>query len=128
MKFGLLAAICEGMTFADVVKFACENNLKCLEVACWPAEGAKRRYAGVNHIDAANLTPEKAKGILKLCAKHKVEISSLAYYPNTMDPDLDKRSYYVNHLHTLIDASAVLGVNMVSIFIGRMPKAAKSNQ
>lgn len=123
MKFGLLTAICEGMTFADVVEFAGENNLECLEVACWPAEGVKRRYAGVSHIDAENLTQEKAKGILDLCAKHKVEISSLAYYPNTMDPDLDKRTYYVNHLHTLIDASAVLGVNMVSTFIGRMPKA-----
>ena len=51
------------MTFEEVVDFAAENNLECLEVACWPATGAKRRYAGVSHIDAANLTEEKAKEI-----------------------------------------------------------------
>ena len=119
-KFGLLTAICEGMTFEEVVDFAAENNLECLEVACWPASGAKRRYAGVSHIDAANLTEEKAKEINELCAKKGVEISSLAYYPNTLDPDLEKRALYVNHLHALIDASAMLGVNMVTTFIGRI--------
>ena len=92
MKFGLLTAICEGMTFEEVVDFAAENNLECLEVACWPAAGAKRRYAGVSHIDVVNLTEEKAKEINDLCAKKGVEISSLAYYPNTLETDLEKRA------------------------------------
>lgn len=128
MKFGLLTAICEGMTFEEVVDFAAENNLECLEVACWPATGAKRRYAGVSHIDAANLTPEKAKEINDLCASKGIVISSLAYYPNTLDPDLEKRAMYVDHLHKLIDASALLGVNMVTTFIGRVPsKTVKEN-
>ena len=51
MKFGLLTSICEGMTFEEVVNFAAENQLECLEVACWPQGGAQRRYAGVSHID-----------------------------------------------------------------------------
>lgn len=128
MKFGLLTAICEGMTFEEVVDFAAENNLECLEVACWPATGAKRRYAGVSHIDAANLTPEKAKEINDLCASKGIVISSLAYYPNTLDPDIEKRAMYVDHLHKLIDASALLGVNMVTTFIGRVPnKTVKEN-
>ena len=118
-KFGLLTAICEGMTFEEVVDFAAENNLECLEVACWPATGAKRRYAGVSHIDAANLTEEKAKEINELCAKKGVEISSLAYYPNTLDPDLEKRAAAIDHLKALIKASAKLGVNMVNTFIGK---------
>lgn len=120
MKFGLLTAICEGMTFEEVVDFAAENGLECLEVACWPAAGAKRRYAGVSHIDAANLTEEKAKEINDLCKAKGVEISSLAYYPNTLDPDLEKRAGYVAHIMKLIDASAMLGVNMVTTFIGRV--------
>lgn len=128
MKFGLLTAICEGMTFEEVVDFAAENNLECLEVACWPASGAKRRYAGVSHIDAANLTPEKAKEINDLCASKGIVVSSLAYYPNTLDPNLEKRAMYVDHLHKLIDASALLGVNMVTTFIGRVPnKTVKEN-
>lgn len=48
MKFGLLTAILEGTTFEEAVDFAAENQLECLEVACWPnTGGAKRRYAGV---------------------------------------------------------------------------------
>ena len=82
MKFGLLTAICEGMTFEEVVDFAAENHLECLEVACWPQGGAKRRYAGVSHIDVANLDEAKAAQINKLCEEKGVQISSLAYYPN----------------------------------------------
>lgn len=120
MKLGLLTAICEGMTFEEVVDFASENHLECLEVACWPAAGAKRRYAGVSHIDVVNLTEEKAKEINALCWEKGVKISSLAYYPNTLEPDLEKRAAYVEHLHALIDASALLGVNMITTFIGRI--------
>ena len=67
MKFGLLTAILEGTTFEEAVDFAAENQLECLEVACWPnTGGAKRRYAGVCHIDAEALTEEKARKLLKL--------------------------------------------------------------
>ena len=120
MKLGLITSICEGMTFEEVVDFAAENGLECLEVACWPQGGAQRRYAGVSHIDVANLTEEKAKEIKDLCAAKGVEISALAYYPNTMDPDLEKRQSYIDHLYKLIDASAMLDVNMITTFVGRI--------
>ena len=51
MKLGLITSILDGMTFEEVVDFAAENGLECLEVACWPREKATRRYAGVSHID-----------------------------------------------------------------------------
>ena len=77
MKFGLLTAILEGTTFEEAVDFAAENQLECLEVACWPnTGGAKRRYAGVCHIDAEALTEEKAKEIIQYCKERNVEISS----------------------------------------------------
>lgn len=122
MKFGLLTAICEGMTFEEVVDFAAENNLECLEVACWPQGGAQRRYAGVSHIDVANLDEAKAAEINKLCADKGVEISSLAYYPNPLDPDEEKRNAAIAHIYKLMDASVLLGVNMITTFIGRDPK------
>lgn len=123
MKFGLLTAILDGMEFEEVVDFAAEQGLECLEVACWPASGgAKRRYAGVCHIDAEGLTEEKAAQIRNLTKEKGVDISSLGYYPNTMDPDPEKRKTYVDHIHALIDASALLGVNMVTTFLGRDPK------
>lgn len=43
----------------------------------------------------------------------------VAYYPNTMDPNPEKRAVAVEHLKALIRASAKLGVNMVTTFIGR---------
>lgn len=121
MKLGFITSICEGMTFEEVVDFAAENGLECLEVACWPNFGAKRRYAGVSHIDVATLTPEKAEEIKALCASKSVEISSLCYYPNTMDPDLEKRQSYIDQIYKLIDASAMLDVNMITTFVGRVP-------
>ena len=121
MKLGFITSICEGMTFEEVVDFAAENGLECLEVACWPNFGAKRRYAGVSHIDVVALTPEKAEEIKALCASKGVEISSLCYYPNTMDPDLEKRQSYIDHIYKLIDASAMLDVNMITTFVGRVP-------
>lgn len=121
MKLGFLTAICDGMDFEDVVDFAAENHLECMEAACWPQGGAQRRYAGVSHIDVVNLTEEKAGKIKALCASKGVEISSLAYYPNPLDPDLGKRRECIEHLYKLIDASAMLGVNMVTTFIGRDP-------
>mgnify|MGYP004502005985 FL=1 len=119
MKFGLLTAICDGMTFEEVVDFAAESQLECLEVACWPQGGAQRRYAGVSHIDVANLTKEKAAYIKKYCEEKGVEISSLAYYPNPLDPDEEKRKGYIEHIYKLMDASVMLGVNMITTFIGR---------
>lgn len=53
------------------------------------------------------------------CAKKNVEISSLAFYPNTMDGNLEKRQASVDHLKNVIKASGRLGVNMVTTFIGR---------
>ena len=121
MKLGLLTAICDGMTFEEVVDFAAENGLECLEVACWPAGGANRRYAGVSHIDVANLTEEKAAEINAYCKSKGVEISSLAYYPNPLDPNKEKADAAIAHIYKLMDASKMLGVNMIGTFIGRDP-------
>ena len=78
MKFGLLTAILEGTTFEEAVDFAAENQLECLEVACWPnTGGAKRRYAGVCHIDAEALTEEKAKEIIQYCKERNSDLSHL---------------------------------------------------
>lgn len=122
MKLGLITSIFEEMNFKQVVDFAAENGLECLEVACWPASGgAKRRYAGVCHIDAETLTMEEAEEIKAYLKVKGVEISSLAYYPNMLDPDQEKRDAYISHLYKLIDASALLDVNMVTTFIGRIP-------
>ncbi|MBQ7887705.1 MAG: sugar phosphate isomerase/epimerase [Clostridia bacterium] len=119
MKLGFVSAILDGWTFEEMIDTASEMGYSCVEVACWPCGKAERRYAGVSHINVDELTDEKAAYIKDYCAKKNVEISSLAFYPNTMDGNLDKRTAAVEHLKKVICASAKLGVNMVTTFIGR---------
>jgi sugar phosphate isomerase/epimerase len=88
-------------------------------MACWPQGKAERRYAGVSHIDVNNLSADKVKHIQGYCQSRGVQISSLAYYPNPMDGDLEKRKFNINHLKKVIDASQKLEINMVTTFIGR---------
>lgn len=121
MKLGFVSAILDQSTYEEMMDIAADLGFECVEVACWPQGKAERRYAGVSHIDAERVLIDDnyANDILKYSVEKKVEISSLAYYPNTMDADLEKRETAVEHLKALIRASAKLGVNMVTTFIGR---------
>ena len=121
MKFGLVSAILDGWTMEEMVDTVSKMGFQCVEVACWPQGKAERRYAGVSHIDVARVLEDDAyaKYVLDYFASKKVQISSLAFYPNTMDGDLEKRAANIAHLQTVIKASAKLGVGMVTTFVGR---------
>lgn len=121
MKLGVVSAIFDQSTFEETIDLVALNGLDCVELACWPQGKAERRYAGVSHIDTANLTEQKAEEILAYCKEKNVEISSLAFYPNPLNEDLAKRKDAIDHLYTLIDASKKLNIKMVTTFIGRMP-------
>ena len=119
MKLGLVSAILDGWNFEEMIDTVSEMGFSCVEAACWPQGKAERRYAGVSHIDVDGLDDEKAAYILDYCRKKQAELSSLAFYPNTMDADLEKRAHNIEHLKKVIAASTKLGVNMVTTFIGR---------
>lgn len=119
MKLGIVSAIYDGFTFEEMIDNAAGNGYECVEVACWPQGKAERRYAGVSHIDVGNTSSEYIKYIKSYCADKNIEISSLAFYPNTMDGDIIKRSANIDHLKKVINMSALLGVNLVTTFIGR---------
>lgn len=130
MKLGLVTAILDQYDYEKMIDTVSSMGFKCVEVACWPAGKAERRYAGVSHIDVARVCEddEYAQHVLSYAAQHGVEISALAFYPNTMDGDLEKRKANVEHLKTVIRASAKLGVNLVTTFIGRdQTKCAEDN-
>ena len=121
MKLGLVSAILDGWTFEEMIDTVSTMGFACVEVACWPQGKAERRYAGVSHIDVARVLEDEAYAqyVLDYCRQKNVEISSLAFYPNTMDGNLEKREHNIAHLMTVISASAKLGVNMVTTFVGR---------
>ena len=121
MKLGFVSAILDTWSYEEMMDFASEHGFECVEVASWPKGKAERRYAGVSHIDAERILQDDsyAEHILAYSREKGVEISSLAFYPNTMDGNLDKREATVEHLKNVIRASAKLGINMVTTFIGR---------
>jgi len=119
MKLGFVSAILADWTFEEMIDTAATMGYRCVEVACWPVGQSERRYAGVSHIDVDSLTDEKAAYLLNYCRQRNVEISALAYYPNPMDADPAKRAVVLDHLKRVIAASAKLGVNLVTTFIGR---------
>lgn len=121
MKLGFVSAILDTWSYEEMMDFASENGFECVEVACWPPGKAERRYAGVSHIDVERAVSDEgyAKHILNYAKEKKVEISSLAFYPNTMDGNPEKRNSAVTHLKNVILASGKLGINMVTTFIGR---------
>lgn len=119
MKLGIVSAIYDGFTFEEMIDNASQCGYECVEVACWPQGKAERRYAGVSHIDVENTSDEYINYIKDYCKNKNIEISSLAFYPNTMDSNLEKRAANIAHLKKVINMSKLLGVNMVTTFIGR---------
>jgi len=117
MKLGFLTAAFPDLSLEEVARWAHENEFEALEIACWPsAGGERRRYAGVCHVDVESFDP---KAVRRLLGRYNLEISSLAYYPNNLDPDPAAREAANSHLHRVIEAAQRLGVEVVGTFVGR---------
>ncbi|MGD0583558.1 MAG: sugar phosphate isomerase/epimerase family protein [Bacteroidales bacterium] len=119
MKLGFVSAILGDLGFEEVVDCAAGNGYSCIEVCCWPHGKEDKRYEGVSHIDVVALDESKAAQINSYLKQKNIEISALGYYPNPLDPDDEKRSFYISHIRKVIDASAMLGINRINTFIGR---------
>lgn len=120
MKLGIISSILDGWTYEEMIDEISRIGYECVEVACWPQGKAERKYGGVSHIDVNNLDEEKKEHILSYAAEHGVTISALAYYPNTMDGNPDKRKASIEHLYKVIDAASFFGIDLVTTFIGRV--------
>lgn len=117
MKLGLLTAAFPEQSLEEVARWAHENGFDALEIACWPSSGgAKRRYAGVSHIDVESFDPKAVRNVMR---RFGLEISALAYYPNNLDPDRETRQAANDHLRRVIEAAQRLGVGIVGTFVGR---------
>jgi sugar phosphate isomerase/epimerase len=119
MKLGLNSAALPKLSLDELASWAKGNGFDMLEVACWPVGAADRRYAGVTHIDVANLNASQARQLRSMLKTTGLEISSLAYYPNPLHPDLEHRAQVIAHLKKVIAAAEMLEVPMVGTFVGR---------
>jgi len=117
MKLGLMTAALPSLDLDTLAGWAAAEGFQALEIACWPqVTGDRRRYAGVTHIDVDKLD---VAAVHKSVEGRGLAISSLAYYPNNLDPDREVRAAANDHLRKVIVAAEKLGVGMVGTFIGR---------
>lgn len=119
MQLGFVSAILPDLSLDQVLTFARDEGFPCVEVMCWPAGRAERKYAGVTHIEVAEFTQTQADVVNGLAADRGVFFSALGYYPNPLDPDLAAARATVAHLKRVIVAAAKLGLKTVNTFVGR---------
>lgn len=123
MKLGFMSACFPDLSLEDLVAWASGQGFGMLELAVWPEGHKERRYAGTSHIDVANLTPNRVSEIQELFKAHNMQISSLGYYPNYLDPNPEVREGSLAHIKDVIKAAGMLGVEVVGTFAGRNPSA-----
>ncbi len=121
MQIGFVSAILGDLNLEEVVEFASGGWFWSVELMCWPPGRADRRYAGVSHLDVDAVASGDAARVNKLFDAKGVSISSLGYYPNPLSADRDESNTCVAHLRRVIDASAALGLGLVTTFVGRDP-------
>ncbi len=121
MQLGFVSAILADQSLSEVLNFASHEGFRCVELMCWPKGEADRRYAGITHIDVANLTDSQADEIRGRITDQGLAISSLGYYPNPLTPVPAEAQVSIDHLVKLIQSAPKLGVHQITSFIGRDP-------
>ena len=119
MQLGFVSAIVPDLSLEQVFEVAGAIGYDCVELMCWPAGKAERRYAGVTHIDVNRVDDAEVNRIRQLSASSGVAISGLGYYPNPLTPDEEESAVAVAHLKKVIVAAKALNLSVVSSFVGR---------
>lgn len=126
MKIGFLTVALGNTSIEEIVKWASKEGFEALEVATWPL--VNERDFSSTTIDVDQLDKSKIDRIKALFEKNSMIISSLAYYDNNLDANLEKRKKINEHLRKVIDAASLLGVELVGTFIGRdITKSVEQN-
>lgn len=128
MQLGFVSAILPDLSLDELFAFAREEGFDCIELMCWPVGAADRRYAGVTHLDVANLNDGTVSRVHGLVETTGVRISGLGYYPNPLAPDAEHRQMVGQHLMKVMDAAKALGIGVVNTFIGRDPSRSIEDQ
>ena len=109
MKLGYASAILPDLSLEEVINFTAANGFGTVELMCWPAGKAERRYAGVTHIDVVGFTKKDAARANALADSAGITISGLGYYPNPLSPDPDESQTCINHIKQVILATDIAG-------------------
>ena len=121
MQLGFASAILPDLKLEQVLSTASQIGYDCIELMCWPVGRAERRYAGVTHIDVAQLDQQTATEIQQQFQQAGISISGLGYYPNPLAADEVESGRAADHIRKVIHACRLLDVPQMNTFIGRDP-------
>jgi sugar phosphate isomerase/epimerase len=119
MKLGFLTACLPGMSLEDLCHWASEQGFQALELAAWPVDSTRDYQA--RQIDAQRFSTSDARRVTDLVTQYGLTISAMAYYDNNLDPDVDNRKIYHEHLKAVIRTAELLAVPLVGTFVGARP-------
>ncbi len=119
MQLGFVSAILPEYSLEQVLAFAAKAGFASVELMCWPPGKAERRYAGVTHLDATDLSAGAIQSVHGLLEKYGVAISGVGYYPNPLSPVAEEAETAQAHIRKVIDLAAALGVGRANTFVGR---------
>ncbi len=104
-------------TFTQKVKLAHDLGYTTLEVACWPVGHPKQGDLDADHYNTYDLLEIK-----QLLKQSHLEISTLAFYENMLDPNPQQQSLNLQHLKRVIALAGDLQVPYVGTYIGKNPQ------
>jgi sugar phosphate isomerase/epimerase len=119
MKLGFITACLPKRTLAQLCEWAAAEGYEALEVAAWPDLGDRPFTA--THLAIERFGDAEADATRELFAKHRLELSSLAFYDNNLHPDRAERAAINQHVLRCIEAAALLSCPTVGTFVGRDP-------
>lgn len=119
MQLGFVTAILPELTLDEVISIGQRIGYRYIEVMCWPPSKADRRYAGVTHLNVADLSESHIAAVRKKLSDSNMAISGLGFYPNCLSHNHEEAERAVEHLKQVIAAAPLLGLTVVNTFIGR---------
>ena len=121
MKIGFLTSCLRNVDLPELIRWAGGNGFGAVEIRVVPQEKSGSAYMG-GALNPAGVTRESAQELEKVAEESSVSISCLTYCVNQLDPDVEKREAQRGHLLRVIDAAALMDVDVVSCFVGRNPE------
>jgi sugar phosphate isomerase/epimerase len=118
MRVGMLTAPFGDKPLVEVLDFARNAGIRCLEVVADP---------GSRHIDPETFDAAKADDVKRLLAERNLEISGLACFLDACQPG--GREKFQSHARKMVDAAALLGVPTLCMQTGMpLPKMGRLAQ
>ena len=118
LRVGMLTAPFGDKSLVEVLDFARQTGIPCLEVVADP---------GSKHIDPGTFDTAKADEVKQMLAERKLEISALSCFLDACQPGGSEK--FQSHVRKMVDAAVLLGVPTLNMQTGLpLPNISRIDQ